>query len=348
MAGDATEYYPGVPALCVSSGLWDLALSICSFSIFCYRSNAKRAAVTVPFHPVVLPCSKESLASVTASQTSSHGAGGVLRKGISTSTLSAIFIVRKHLTHSSLESSKLPRQKDSHSFERIEGLVFDLPAAARGAHDRLARPFRERQIRHPRPSRHLAGLVRLLVKQVVDFDIRRAVAPAQVFHQGKVMSYTLGISELPFLHLAGRAAAHKLPRQTGVRVWLDVENVVPVGLVDLPHARRVGVEGVFDQDHLQAGITRAQPSQQTLSGVALAIVLGRAEDLLPGGYATGFCAWTVGFVNAEGGVEGGLCANVLVGKHQTSKRGGRKYRSIIPSSDSIDDWDNNVLAEQLQ
>ena len=103
------------------------------------------------------------------------------------------------------------------------------------------------------------------------------------------MSHTLGISELPFLHLAGRAAARKLPRQTGVRVWLDVEKIVPVGLVDLPHVRRVGVERVFDQDHLQVGIRRAQPSQQTLSGVALAI----AEDLLPGGYATGFCAWTV-------------------------------------------------------
>lgn len=90
------------------------------------------------------------------------------------------------------------------------------------------------------------------------------------------MSQTLSIGELPFLQLAGRAATGQLACQTGVRVRLDVQNVVPAGLVDLPDVGRVGVERVLDQDQLQVGITSAQPGQQALGGVALAIVLGRA------------------------------------------------------------------------
>ena len=90
------------------------------------------------------------------------------------------------------------------------------------------------------------------------------------------MLYALGISKAPLLHLTGRAATRALLDQAGVRVRLNVENVAPTVLVDVPKMRRVGVERVFDQADFQPGIARAQPCQQALRGVSFAIILARA------------------------------------------------------------------------
>lgn len=54
----------------------------------------------------------------------------------------------------------------------------DLPACVSGAHHRFNRLLGQRQSAQPRPKRGPVFLIRLLVEQVIGFDINRALTQA--------------------------------------------------------------------------------------------------------------------------------------------------------------------------
>src|SRR6266508_1218421 len=71
--------------------------------------------------------------------------------------------------------------------ERVEGFVFDLPAAPPSSHYFLYGARFQRQTGNPGPACDFPFLVGLLVKEVVDIDLDRTVGQAQIIGPGKVM-----------------------------------------------------------------------------------------------------------------------------------------------------------------
>ena len=139
--------------------------------------------------------------------------------------------------------------------ERIEGFVLDLPARAPGEHDAFDRARRQRQVSNPRPAGYFSFFIGLLVEQVVDGHINRAVRQTEVIGPGKEVLQALLIGQPQFFNLPARPASGKLLLQAFVRVRFDVQDVVPVVTDNLPNVRRVGIERVFHQDDFQVGVT---------------------------------------------------------------------------------------------
>jgi len=157
--------------------------------------------------------------------------------------------------------------------ERVKGLILDLPPRPAGPHHRLDRARVERDVGHPTPTSDFPLPVGLLVEQVVDAHVDRALAQAEMVGPGEGMFDPLRVGESEFLDLPTGPAPGELPLQALVRIRLDVQNKEPAVAGDLPDVRRVGVERVLHQDRLQIGVTFVQVLAEPLGGVALAVVL---------------------------------------------------------------------------
>src|SRR5262245_12249962 len=72
-------------------------------------------------------------------------------------------------------------------FKRVESFVLDLPPRSTTTHDSFDRARIERDVSDPTPAGYLPLLVGLLVEQIVDLHIYRALAQAEVIGPGKVM-----------------------------------------------------------------------------------------------------------------------------------------------------------------
>ena len=108
--------------------------------------------------------------------------------------------------------------------ERVEGLVLYLPATTSGSHHPFDRARRKRQVGAPCPARDAACGVRLLIEQIVDFDIRRALAQAQAARPRKVMLQTRGVGLPQFADLPALKSPGELSAEAAVRVRLDVQD----------------------------------------------------------------------------------------------------------------------------
>ena len=78
--------------------------------------------------------------------------------------------------------------------ERVECLILDLPPCSTSAHQCFDRARIERDVGNPGPPSCFPLLVRLLVEQIVDTNIDRALAQAKTARPGKVMFDPLRIS----------------------------------------------------------------------------------------------------------------------------------------------------------
>src|SRR6266545_7616401 len=79
-------------------------------------------------------------------------------------------------------------------FKRVESFVLDLPPRSTTAHHRFDRACIERDVSDPAPAGYLPLLVGLLVEQIVDLHIYRALAQAEVIGPSEVMFNPLPIS----------------------------------------------------------------------------------------------------------------------------------------------------------
>jgi len=71
--------------------------------------------------------------------------------------------------------------------ERVESFVLDLPPRSTSAHRGLDRARIKRDVCNPGPTTDVPLPVGLLVKQIVDLHIDRALTQAEVIGPGKVM-----------------------------------------------------------------------------------------------------------------------------------------------------------------
>src|SRR5215210_1899155 len=142
--------------------------------------------------------------------------------------------------------------------ERVESFILNLPASASASHHWLDRARGERQVGDPSPARDLTLLVRLLIEQVIDPHIRRAVAHTQAAGPGEIMLLTSRINFAQFFDLAGGATSGELFFQARVRIRFDVQNVMPAVAPYLTDVRGVGIERIFDQNRLEIRILLVQ------------------------------------------------------------------------------------------
>src|SRR2546423_15361156 len=102
--------------------------------------------------------------------------------------------------------------------QRIERLIFDLPAPASCSHHPLDGVSAQRQVADPGPSLDLPLPVALLIEQIVNFHIHRTVAKTEIVAPSKVMLNALRILPPEIFDLPASLPTGKLTLQTAVGV----------------------------------------------------------------------------------------------------------------------------------
>jgi hypothetical protein len=162
-------------------------------------------------------------------------------------------------------------------FQRIQGLVFDLPPGTSPLHEPLHVALAHAYVCHPTEVLDL-GLASLPVLDEMDLHVRIRLIERHVIDKAKamdnpggaVMSFIIGDapSLLRCLHLLD---------QKGMVAFFDTQNVVKIVVVQDLNMRSIGTQAVFGDDELEVGVILTQFGNEPFGGSALTIIFVRRK-----------------------------------------------------------------------
>ena len=160
-------------------------------------------------------------------------------------------------------------------FQRVEGLICNLPPGSSTPHEVKNMPFGHPQVGDPAEVLDLV-LAHLPVRDKIDPHLYVRRIAGDVIAQAKPMHEPCG-AVVPFIPGAAPSVLCGLDllEQRGMIAFFHPEDIVEIVVLQGRNVRGIGTQTVFGDNALQVGMILAQLGHKALGGMTFAIIFGR-------------------------------------------------------------------------